>query len=424
MKKKILLLFLLLIAGFIRAAGDDQNLVTIDARGIGTSPDAAVKDALSQAIQQAAGAIVDSQTLLKNDEIIQEKILTASNAIVKKYDVLVPVKQNRAGLYEIRIRALVEQNVLKQKIIEHKIIAGEVTGAQDLWAEFVTNEQNQQDMTVMLEHVLSRIDFKKYMSFDVVGKNGKCGKAAELSIKMNGQKVEIAFGLLCMFDDKRFQQEVMPNLRRIFDALPFIKKHEFVVQGSKEYTFSLPDQQQPILKYRTMDFLPRNFEDQFSKHTRNNCVVREQERNNGSTYICGIMLNVSPRFRPNSQKFMCYHFPEVMPAASIETWEKLVRSLTSESLKNVSVSLCLLDADGEEIQRISDDLKEKPCDIQGVGFRTYHEDVLFISPNYYARPDGNYIASSPLIIRPIKGQMDLEDFKEVKSFRLEVKLTE
>ena len=110
------ILFVIFIALFFSqilfASGDNKN-VTVTARGMGADQNSALKDALNQAVMQAAGAIVDSETLMKNDEIIQEKVLTASNAIVKKFDVTMPAKQRANGLWEIRIKAVVQQNLLR-----------------------------------------------------------------------------------------------------------------------------------------------------------------------------------------------------------------------------------------------------------------------------------------------------------------------
>ena len=152
MKKFLLVNFILgtIFAHSAFAFADTKDVV-VSVRGMGTNQEVALKDALNQAVMQAAGAIVDSETLIKNDEIIQEKVLTASNAIVKKYDVTMPAKQRANGLWEIRIKAVVQQNLLRQTLVKHNIIKGSVEGTQNLWAEVVTGEKNQTDMKAMLE---------------------------------------------------------------------------------------------------------------------------------------------------------------------------------------------------------------------------------------------------------------------------------
>lgn len=117
---KKIFISVLILCGMFHSFGSD--LQTTIARGIGNSTDAALKDALNQAIMQAAGAIVDSHTLVKNDEIIQEKVLTASNAIVKTYDVIMPAPKRSNGLFEIRIKAIVQKNLLRQTLVKKETL--------------------------------------------------------------------------------------------------------------------------------------------------------------------------------------------------------------------------------------------------------------------------------------------------------------
>ena len=409
----------LLFVGCAGLRAQETNLFTVEARGVGVTEEAALRDAFSQAVQQAAGAIVDSRTLMKNDEIVQEKILTASNAIIKKYEIVKPAKRNGSGLYEVKIRAVVEQNLLRHKMIEHKIIVGEVAGAQNLWAEAVSQEKNQGDMLAMLENTLNNVDLAKYMSFDILGKNGIQGSKAELGIDVQNGQVTITFGLVCQFDDRRFQQEVMPHLRRIFDELPFEGRHPVVLQpGEIKLPFKFPKQDQPMRQYRTMNIFP-NYDDVF-KHIENDCRVEEK----GNLQYCGIMLNTSPKFRPNMQKFVCYHFPKKMPEGSIGKWNKLVWNL-GENLKRVSVSLCLIGADGEEIHRITRKIgdPDKGPVVDHAAFFPWKNmrGFLVISPNYiFTEILGGSNLATPLCIIPVEGTMNLEDLKEVKSFKLEV----
>lgn len=432
---KKFLLFLLL-AGSVLAFGQEQKFVTVEARGMGTSPDAATRDALSQAVQQAAGAIVDSQTLMKNDEIMQEKILTASNAIVKKYDVVVPVKQNRNGLYEIRIKAEVEQNLLRQKLIEHKIIEGKVEGTQNIWAEVVTQEKNQVDMQAMIENTISKIDVRKYLRFNIIGVNRKMGNEARLYMKQlpnNNRKVRIEAGLVCMFDAARFQKECMPHIRKIFDNLPFEERQEFTAQAepSNAYYFlpwnngfAMPgalngryrDPGQVIARYggtylTSIRFIPA---DSILKN-RPKPLRGQYSR----TIIC---LNVSPKYRPGSQRYICYASDKVINLDRVLQRKKI-------EIEGISVSLCLLDGDGQEVRRMTKRFTERDN-------RGYYEPVYFgiypdyrrtssmiISPEIFQYHSSYNTNCSPVTILPLSTEIDVEDLKEIKSFKLEVNMS-
>ena len=401
-------LFFLLLAGSVLAFGQEQKLVTVEARGMGTSPDAATKDALSQAIQQAAGAIVDSQTLMKNDEIMQEKILTASNAIVKKYDVVVPVKKNRNGLFEIRIRAEVEQNLLRQKLIEHKIIEGKVEGTQNIWAEVVTQEKNQVDMQAMIENTISKIDVRKYLQFNIIGINRKMGSEAKLYMKPlpnNNRKIYVEAGLVCFFDSARFYEECVKPIEKIFNKLSFESKHQFIRQGTIstiEYRFMLSyfnEKSIPMATLRVFDY------DHWSRVLK--CAAHSDNK-------CVILLNVSPKYRVGNQRFICFsHEPRNGHRPFYRGNEE-----TKKLFDGFSAALCLLDREGNEIRRMEhkfDDMSE----FLGAGI--FKEGAtITITPEFIM---GSWLGRgycSNTVVVPLSVVIDVEDFKEIKSFKLEV----
>ena len=426
------LLFFLLLAGSVLTFGQEQKLVTVEARGMGTSPDAATKDALSQAIQQAAGAIVDSQTLMKNDEIMQEKILTASNAIVKKYDVVMPVKKNRNGLFEIRIRAEVEQNLLRQKLIEHKIIEGKVEGAQNIWAEVVTQEKNQVDMQAMIENTISKIDVRKYLQFNIIGVNRKMGNEAKLYMKQlpdNNRKVRIEAGLVCMFDAARFQKECMPHIRKIFDNLPFEQRQEFAAQAEpKNAYYCLPWNdgwaQPSALSGPNPQMMAQNRIAYLTsiRFTPVDCISRSLPKIRGQFFPGKIILNVSPKYRPGSQRYICY-------ASDKFNLQSVLKKKEAE-IKGISVSLCLLDGDGQEVRRITKRIAEREDKYNefayvGIYSKDYDSSEMIISPEFFQSqyPHNEYqMNSSPVTIFPLSAVIDVEDLKEIKSFKLEVNM--
>jgi len=409
---KKLLLFLLL-AGSVLAFGQEQKLVTVEARGMGVSPDAATRDALSQAVQQAAGAIVDSQTLMKNDEIMQEKILTASNAIVKKYDVVVPVKKNRNGLYEIRIRAEVEQNLLRQKLIEQKIIEGKVEGTQNIWAEIVTQEKNQVDMETMIENSISKIDVRKYLQFNIIGVNRKMGNEAKLYMRPlpnNNRKIYVKAGLVCFFDSARFYEECVKPIAKIFNELPFKTKHQFIRQGDSstiEYEIGLAynssEKLIPVASSRVFEYDHCSRVLQCAEHSKHN--------------QCTILLNVTPRYRAGNQRFVCFSYE---PAGDRPYYRG--DEATEKLFGGLSAALCLLDRGGNEIRR----MEYKFGDTNGAGKEFLGAGILkdsktiTISPEFFMGSWGGRGYCSNVVILPLSAIIDVDDLKDIKSFKLEV----
>lgn len=424
--KNILILCIVFVTFFAHTlfASANSKDVVVSTRGMGTNQESALKDALNQAVMQAAGAIVDSQTLLKNDEIIQEKVLTASNAIVKKYDIVMPAKQRANGLWEVKIKAVVQQNLLRQTLVKHNIIKGSVEGTQNLWAEIVTEEKNQVDMEAMLENTLKKIDIKRYLQFNLIGINGKTGNEAKLYIQMmpDKKRVCVAAGIVCIFDAARFQKECMPHLQKIFDSLPFEHRHEFVCQVQpKTLQYTLPNcprygrygrdiyydiKHLPKKAIASLRVTP-SFANTYNSIQK---AVSEANCKHGGRYK--IILNVSNKYRPGSQKFICYSSSNFRDNGVFD-----YNAAKKRIFGDLAVSLCLLDGDGNEVRRITQKITK--LDFYGAGCIVSHGNTV-ISPEFFMKEGSYSDYNSPVIIQPVADIIDLEDLKDVKSFKLEI----
>jgi len=66
----------------------DNKTVTINASGSGKTQDAALQDALRNAIEQAFGAFISSKTEILNDQLLVDEIKSISNGNIQKYTIL------------------------------------------------------------------------------------------------------------------------------------------------------------------------------------------------------------------------------------------------------------------------------------------------------------------------------------------------
>lgn len=82
---------------------DDVNTVTIEGRG--TSKDAAVQDALRNAVERAAGQFIHSQTETKNYAAVLDKVLSKSAGFVKRYNVNKVSAADVNGIITVEITA-------------------------------------------------------------------------------------------------------------------------------------------------------------------------------------------------------------------------------------------------------------------------------------------------------------------------------
>jgi hypothetical protein len=120
--KKILFAMLLLCLSAVSMAhaGEEEEIITVMTVGMGADSDGALKNALRNAVTQAVGSIIDSETMVQNDEVIQDKILSHSGGFVEEYDI---VGQPRAenGLVSVTINAKVKRMNLKKEMESNNI---------------------------------------------------------------------------------------------------------------------------------------------------------------------------------------------------------------------------------------------------------------------------------------------------------------
>ena len=120
-------------------AAAPADLVTVQAKGQGESVEAAKKDAVRNAIKQAVGELVDTKTLVENDELVEDKILTLSNAMVEKAD-YGEAKRSADGLFEVPVTAVVKKGRLNQELKAVGIATGAVKG-DSLAAELFSGKE-------------------------------------------------------------------------------------------------------------------------------------------------------------------------------------------------------------------------------------------------------------------------------------------
>lgn len=135
------------------------------AEGVGKDEMEAKKAAYRDAVSRVVGTLVDAETLVKNDEVISEKILEFSGGFVKTYEVLKNEK-TPDGLVRIKIKATVERLTIATRLADAKVATKEVRG-EDLLAEKMTKEEAKKNATELLAKLYS--DLPKLMKAEVKG---------------------------------------------------------------------------------------------------------------------------------------------------------------------------------------------------------------------------------------------------------------
>ena len=83
---KTILLIVFAATITIRGFADNKDDITLIVTSDGPTKDAAIKNALRTAIEQAYGVFVSSNTDILNDEIVKDEIATISSGNIKRYN--------------------------------------------------------------------------------------------------------------------------------------------------------------------------------------------------------------------------------------------------------------------------------------------------------------------------------------------------
>ncbi len=129
------------------AAESGPQLHTEVASGSGSTPSEALQDALRNAVRQAVGVYVDSETLTDKDEIVSDKVLTASDAFVVRYTELSRTTED--GLVTIEVSADLESGKLTENLRAAQVRTLDLSGA-DLVASAVTRKESRDNAADLL----------------------------------------------------------------------------------------------------------------------------------------------------------------------------------------------------------------------------------------------------------------------------------
>jgi hypothetical protein len=141
------IVFLLPLSGQELAKDNGSQIVV--AEGVGASPDEALKDAFRNAVRQVVGAVIDAETQVRNDELINDKVLTYSDGFIKKFDEIDGSKKQSGGLHRIRIKAEVERKSLLAKLRSSTVVSTPVNGA-GMFAEVAAKLEAEKEVNQIL----------------------------------------------------------------------------------------------------------------------------------------------------------------------------------------------------------------------------------------------------------------------------------
>jgi len=160
MKLKFLLVILLL--NFTSVFSQDDKTVTLTVSAQGETISEAKQNALRDAIEQAFGAFISSNTEILNDELVKDEIVSVSNGNIQDFEVISEV-QLPNGDYATTLKATVSVNKLSA-FVESKGVEVEFKGgllAVNIKQQ-ILNEKNEVKTIENIDNVCRKILNKSY----------------------------------------------------------------------------------------------------------------------------------------------------------------------------------------------------------------------------------------------------------------------
>jgi len=178
-------------------AADSANSHAVTVEGIGSTFEDARKDAFRNAISQVVGTLIDAETRVVQEQVIEE-IITASNAYIESHKIT-ERKQEDDGLWHVTIEAVVQYRALQERL-EATPTVREVDGKSIIermdarTASAETKAASVDDGILMLAKVLRDQNYP-YSILEAtatlgepVSKNGNLELPINLTVQPNAQK--------------------------------------------------------------------------------------------------------------------------------------------------------------------------------------------------------------------------------------------
>lgn len=175
--------------------------------GVGVSADAAKKNAFRNAVGKVVGSFIENDTLIKNDKIIEEKLLEYSGGFVETFEMISEGK-DKDGLFKVKLKVKVAQQTVAEKLRSMKIDVKTVSGS-NLKAQLETQETMKKDGGKLINSIME--EYPKLWQAKQIAEpkiaNGKL--ALEIEVSVDREKYNAWAEKLCKVLEKSADSKVM-----------------------------------------------------------------------------------------------------------------------------------------------------------------------------------------------------------------------
>ncbi|MDH4410901.1 MAG: nuclear transport factor 2 family protein [Verrucomicrobiales bacterium] len=337
----VLLLGIFLLPNFV-AGQEAAESVTVEVTGIGKEPESALRNALYQAVEQAVGAYVDNETVIKNEEVIHEKLLSVAQGFVEKYEVIQPPRERRdgSGVWETRVSASVKRSEVGAALRAAGVmqVAADGTAA---WAEQITRLKSREDAMELLEKLIPEIPRNLFV-FSIVGGNGELRTVED---RNTGDRLT-AVTLRLQSNLDWWHAEALPALEAALNVLRLSDAEPVIFEGPNKRVpeFTIPQYEENNERLQGMEGLnrPSNI------HVLRGFAWEERDDPISKAMETGAIFRV--RLQPYSLPNVTSYF---LPIVHYEKITEIKSQLRTGFERSVVSSIDFLDASGELLKRSS-----------------------------------------------------------------------
>jgi hypothetical protein len=211
-------------------------IIVVEVVGSGTTADEAEKNAISNAVQQAVGAMVDAETMIENDEVIKDQILTYSDGYVEKKEVIDPPAMNQqSGLIETRIKAWVRRGDVGKKLKATNIPL--TFEGESAWAQSLTKRERSDNAFLLLSNILKGWPYD-FLVVQIADHEGRVGSDAMPIIEPAENQpgfTDVKFFIEMSFDREAYYTSFVPKIVKALDNIAE-RKSELTIIREREGT--------------------------------------------------------------------------------------------------------------------------------------------------------------------------------------------
>lgn len=127
---------------FVKSKSGGDGIEAVIVEGVGADVESARRDAYRAAVRQVLGALVDTKTLVENDQLITDRVVVFSDGFVDRVEDLPAAAVAEAGFTRLRVKAFVKAGKVADSLRKESIaVVGPVMQVEDadsLYARVLT----------------------------------------------------------------------------------------------------------------------------------------------------------------------------------------------------------------------------------------------------------------------------------------------